>query len=104
MFILSKSNEEKIKCRLVAKGPMDDMFRIYTNQLTPIQAYTFFDNPEDMEKITINKINDDTQELEEVHIMKGYTEVFAVQKPSAFIEDKKMILIVLRKNTEVDPL
>ena len=104
MYILSKSNEEQLECRLAAKGPMDNMLQIYTNKLTPIQAYTFFDDPKTMETITIKKFEDETKEVEEVHVMKGFTEVFAVQKPFIFTEDKDMIMIVLRKNMEAKSL
>ena len=104
MYILSKNNDEKIECRLVAKGQMDNMLQIFTNKLTPIQAYTFFDDPEMMETITIEKFDDETKEIEETHIMKGFTEIFAVQKPMIFTDDKTMIMIVLRRNTEVSPL
>ncbi len=104
MYIVSKSTNEQIECRLVAKGPMDNMLQIYTNELTPIQAYTFFDDAENMERLTITKLNDDTKEVEETHIMKGFNEIFAVQKPLIFMDDKKMVMIVLRKNIEVQPL
>ena len=104
MYILSKINEELIECKLAAKGPMDNMLKIFTNKLTPIQAYTFFDDSENMERITISKLDDDTKEVEETHIMKGFTEIFAVQKPLIFTDDKDMIMIVLRKNLEVQPL
>lgn len=104
MYILSKINEEQIECKLAAKGPMDNMLQIFTNKLTPIQAYTFFDDSENMERITISKLDDDTKEVEETHIMKGFTEIFAVQKPLIFTDDKDMIMIVLRKNLEVQPL
>ena len=106
MYTITKKDNEKVNCKLILKGPEDNMLQIYTNQLTPVQAFQFFDDPENMQTFIIDRINDTSEELEERHVMKGYTELFAVQKPYLHSTDEKMIHILLRKdmNMKVEAL
>lgn len=77
MKVITATGRE-IDAYRVIKGGIMDYLHIYINSLTPAEIYSIFDNPNETSTITIVETREDKSVS---HTYRGYTELFAVQKP-----------------------
>lgn len=94
---LITKNEKTLDCYRVLNGVNAEILMIYSNRLTPEEAFSFFES-NDLSELTINTYHDITGEKQMTRIMRGYTSLQSVQKPIN-ISDPEMLLIVLFRQT-----
>lgn len=94
---LTTKNNETLECYRVINGADVNILMIYTNALTPEEAFSFFEN-NDLSELIIDTYHDITKEKQMSRIMRGYTNIQAVQKPIDIV-DPKMLLIILVRTT-----
>jgi len=78
MKVITATGRE-IEVYRVIKGGIMDYLHIYINSLTPAEIYSIFDsNPAETSILNIVESRDGQSIL---HTYRGYTELYAVQKP-----------------------
>ena len=96
--LLTKS-KKSLDCYRILRAGVTDALLIYTNKLTPEEAFSFFGDSDDISELVIDTYHDVTGEKQMSRIMRGYTNLFSVQKPIDIL-DEKMLLIMLLKPTK----
>ena len=109
MALLKTANNTIIQCEAVIRGNQYPVLHIYTHDITPVQAYQIFGDPEITETLVVTeervipvKMEDGTTITQITTVDKtytGFTEVFSVQK-AALYQQPGEILIWLQKPAE----
>ena len=110
MPIVVTNTGHRVDCDAAIPGERFPVLHIYTNKITPIEAYQIFGEEGALDEITVideesEVITNEDGESEIVNneitkVYHGYTELFSVQK-SSLIKNDKEILIWLQRPVEV---
>lgn len=109
MIKLITAKGTEIMCDAVVKGAQYPVLHIYTNEITPIQAYQIFGDPEATKTLTAISIEyeqnpdfvpgGDQEEYLPVEVTKVYhdfTEIYSVQKSTLIPGDNEIMIWLQR--------
>lgn len=97
MLTLTTKNGNSLECKAIIKET--NSIQIYTDKLTPEEAFKFFGNSEEISELTSVWVNDKTGEEDEIRILKRYTVIFQVLKYTSDASDNT-IMVWLQKPIE----
>ena len=83
MITLITNSGRKIICEGVMKGRQFDVLHIYTHAITPIEAYSIFENPDESSTLIVEET---TEEEPIIRMYRGYTNVFSVSQATLYVQ------------------